>query len=812
MRHLGCVLARLIGLCLPLVTTVQADPVALWLFDEHQGLYPSSILSDAGPHHYDLVLGRGGRIVPGRFGRALQPCPPPPLSIHAQSPSVLFGLAPPPKIPGRLTEPLVWQNAVFCAFATAGEKHLRSPGFVNPTETQLNLGAFDWTVEFWFQSTGPGGGVVFEIGEGPRGDNDRVTRLSLRADGRAFELYNHAVRGTLLIPTDTAALRSGAWRHLAFVYDHAAGQLRHYVDGVLQKPLPGPIWLRALARGEEAYFSVGRDGRFENPLPGCLDELRFSNTQVYPGPFAPPGSFSLTYSGKRPPPVLASGPALLFGKEAPKVGPVPLGSRKHLFLDDALVAEMQGVRFVPNPPRWAEKVADDVRGHLSLVEDEQGLLRIYYRGPQDSLAVLTSRDGIHWEKPDLGRGEFHGQRNVVLREPVGLGNVFLDPNAPSDCRWKYFSGIRRRSMYVFCSADGWSFLRHETAALPFAAGSQSIVYYDDQRQLYVAHHRSDYGATPAGATERRYVRSETKDLLEPWPYEIVTAERTRQEAQRRRIQSFLLDPWWLDNGPLAPPGLGIELPTVFAADDRLDPPGTDIYVTKVVKYPWAPDAYLAFPTIYFHYWEDGPETRQILGRQERRRGSGVTEVQLAVSRDGLEWKRYPRPAYAPIGFDGSDRIHMLFMTHGLVRRGNQIWQYVGGHAGNGIGYHSAWEKGAPSPLWRLVQRWDGFVAAEADYTGGWLVTRPLIFEGNRLLLNLDTGAVGYAQVGLLDASGAPIPGYSVDESVYINGDFLEAEAEWIRKGRDVSALAGRPVQVVFRLRGAKLYAMQFVRR
>ncbi len=456
-------------------------------------------------------------------------------------------------------------------------------------------------------------------------------------------------------------------------------------------------------------------------------------------------------------------------------------------------------------------MAEDVRGHLSLVEDEQGVLRIYYRGPQDSLAVMTSRDGVNWDKPDLGR-EFRGARNIVQSEPVGLGNVFLDPNAHPDCRWKYFSGIRRRAMSVFCSADGWSFRRHETAALPFAGGSQSIVYYDDQRQVYVGPHRSDYGATRAGTTERRYVLSEVQDPMEPWPYQIVTAQKTGQEALQRRIKSFVLDPWWLDNGPLAPPGLGIGLPTVFAPDEGLDPPGTDIYVTKAVKYPWAPDAYLAFPAVYFHYDEDGPLARQILGREEGKRGSSVIEVQLAVRRDGLNWKRYPRPAYVPIGFDGSNRVHMLFMTHGLVRRSNEIWQYVGGHGGNGIGFHSAWIKGSPSPLWRMVQRLDGFVAAEGDYTGGWLVTRPLISEGNRLVHNIDTGAVGYAQVGFPDANGAPIPGFTVDECISINGDFLETEVEWLKKGTDVSELAGRVVQLVFRLGGARLFAMQFQKR
>jgi hypothetical protein len=108
-----------------------------------------------------------------------------------------------------------------------------------------------------------------------------------------------------------------------------------------------------------------------------------------------------------------------------------------------------------------------------------------------------------------------------------------------------------------------------------------------------------------------------------------------------------------------------------------------------------------------------------------------------------------------------------------------------------------------------VQRLDGFVAAEADYTGGTLVTRPLRFQGKRLRLNLDTGAVGYAQVGFLDEAGRPIPGYSVDECVYINGDFIDTPVEWRERGADVSALAGRVVQVIFRLRGAKLYAMQF---
>jgi hypothetical protein len=86
-------------------------------------------------------------------------------------------------------------------------------------------------------------------------------------------------------------------------------------------------------------------------------------------------------------------------------------------------------------------------------------------------------------------------------------------------------------------------------------------------------------------------------------------------------------------------------------------------------------------------------------------------------------------------------------------------------------------------------------------------TRPLRFEGSRLVLNVDTGATGYAQVGILDENGRSIDGFGVDDCVYINGDFIDTEVEWLHKG-----LAGKPVQLVIRSRGTKLYSLQFVSR
>jgi len=288
----------------------------------------------------------------------------------------------------------------------------------------------------------------------------------------------------------------------------------------------------------------------------------------------------------------------------------------------------------------------------------------------------------------------------------------------------------------------------------------------------------------------------------------VTVERRAEIARTTRIDNTL-DPTWLDNGPLAPGGFTLEYPLGFFPDPQLDPVGTDCYNSRAIKYPWAPDTYLAFPLMYFHYDGEGPAQRDALGTEERGLGSGIVETQLAVSRDGLKWERMPRPVYvAPATVDGYPMIRP-YVGFGMVRHGDEIWQYCAAFPT----YHSPHQKSkTPETIFRLVQRLDGFVSVDAAYTGGSFTTKPLRFAGNRLILNLDTGATGFAQVGFVDDTGAPIPGFTVDDCVYLNGSGVAQEVEWLGKGKDVSALAGKVVRLVVRMRGSSLYALQFIQK
>ena len=121
---------------MPCNSTAPDDhTIALWLFDEPD--YPGMTLTDASRHQFDLRLKTGGKLVPGRFGNAVE------LSSNT-------GIA------------------VEYACPTAGLYRNPKPLFLaaDIVPEPFNLGYLDWTVEFWFKAEAPQAtrGVVFEVG------------------------------------------------------------------------------------------------------------------------------------------------------------------------------------------------------------------------------------------------------------------------------------------------------------------------------------------------------------------------------------------------------------------------------------------------------------------------------------------------------------------------------------------------------------------------------------------------------------------------------------------------------------------------
>jgi hypothetical protein len=175
-----------------------------------------------------------------------------------------------------------------------------------------------------------------------------------------------------------------------------------------------------------------------------------------------------------------------------------------------------------------------------------------------------------------------------------------------------------------------------------------------------------------------------------------------------------------------------------------------------------------------------------------------------VSRDGVHWTRYRTP-YVRLGLEGEGDNEAIYMGIGIVRNGNELYQYYNGR--------SVPREGLPTgPGWtedfRVVQRLDGFVSADAPYSGGELTTVPMTYRGEALCLNVDAAATGHVLVEVQDEHGQAIEGYELSRADLISGNHLAKKVTW--QGSDkLKIKAGQPIRLRFVMRNCKLYAFQF---
>ena len=109
---------------------------------------------------------------------------------------------------------------------------------------------------------------------------------------------------------------------------------------------------------------------------------------------------------------------------------------------------------------------------------------------------------------------------------------------------------------------------------------------------------------------------------------------------------------------------------------------------------------------------------------------------------------------------------------------------------------------------RLLLRTDGFASVSAPWRGGELLTKPMLFIGNRLEINFRTGAPGFVRVEIQDERGVAIPGFSCADNRENIGDEITRVVTW-QHGADVSRLHGRPVRLRLVMKDADVYSFCF---
>lgn len=469
--------------------------------------------------------------------------------------------------------------------------------------------------------------------------------------------------------------------------------------------------------------------------------------------------------------------------------PINIGSRLELMVDDYLIDQMsESTELRLHHPVRREVILKFDRpwegnacGYATVIQDGD-LYRMYYRGSCMKLTkgkigythpevtcYAESRDGISWTKPDLDIVEYDGSKknNIILKSDLigeGKGNgishnfsPMLDKNP--DCKEsEKFKGLGGcgRGLFALKSADGvnWSLLSEKPVVTKGAFDSQNLAFWDPLRKCYMEYHRGSRNG-------RDVMMATSKDFLK-WS-----------------------KPVWLEYTP-----------------GRT----TQLYTNQIEPYYRAPHLFVGFPARYIHGRGWYSPINEKISKSNKRCGTDYTDTGFITSRDGKTFKVWPqafvRPGPSPelwmygVGYTAWGMVE----TESNVPGGPKELSFYISDAGGWIG--------SGNSLCRYTLRQDGFVSAAAPLSGGELVTKPIVFDGEELEINFETSAAGSVQVEIQDAQGKPVPGFSLAECPSLFGNSIDYAVKWKSKAK-LSDLAGKPVRLRFVLKDADLYAFRF---
>ena len=459
--------------------------------------------------------------------------------------------------------------------------------------------------------------------------------------------------------------------------------------------------------------------------------------------------------------------------------PVKIDGARQLFVDDYLVAEKSNiqrelhhpVKHAGNPLLGGDKPWEDATGdqpghvvfQIVRSDEETGLFRMWYAGyhrfeMENGTSVrfpalyAESKDGIHWDKPELGLHTYKGSKanNIII--PAGnLFGLIVEPGDPDPARrykgivWHEPEYVPREGYFLYTSPDGIRWTRESENPLAISLngytmpqtgiGDTSIFRWDCLLETYVC----DAKFVLPGKFRCRGMM-ESDDLMH-W---------TR--------------------------------PRMTIYPDKLDHPDSQIY------------GHLSF--CYESMWLG------FLRVMHTHVGWKQTTCELTASRDGRHWYRAGgREEFIPLGEATAWDADYHDPCWDPLLVDDELWIYyrsVNRHPGDenpGVGH----------AIGLATLRRDGFVSLNAGETVGTIVTRPLSFSGTRLFINAEVAQDGWVKAEVRQPGGEPLQGYTLDKSVPIRKDLIRAQLAWMDV-QDLPLSADPHLQLTFEVKNAKLYA------
>ncbi|MCA9417772.1 MAG: hypothetical protein KC917_15955, partial [Candidatus Omnitrophica bacterium] len=423
----------------------------------------------------------------------------------------------------------------------------------------------------------------------------------------------------------------------------------------------------------------------------------------------------------------------------------------YLFLDDHWIAEQSHLeRVIQTPERLPEPLINGVEDenyqpYVSVARTGgDPPFRMWYntfeKRDVSHLATITSRDGIHWDRP-----------HRILEDPtrIDIGASVIDEGpefAVPAQRFKFaFHGHHdgERGLQIAVSPDG----------LDYSLIAPGIVlpHNHDICTIYRDPTRDQYGAFVSMMVEdseweerrRMTFQSVSPDLVnwrEPWR---VTGQLPNETGN---VQFYGM------GGVLARGELLIALTKVLRDDLNAEPGADD----------------------------------ESMGDTERE-AAGLGYTVLAWSHDGETWRRDDQPFFDRNRNPGTwDRAHAWVDCQLPVD--DEVFLYYGGYArGHKVGRHTERQIG----LARLKR--DRYVARVAHYADATLRTPIGKLAASRLTVNASIDGDFRARV--LDVNGELYAGFDWDDCEPVTEGDIAIDVNW---GKPLEILEGKPVAFEFR--------------
>jgi len=182
----------------------------------------------------------------------------------------------------------------------------------------------------------------------------------------------------------------------------------------------------------------------------------------------------------------------------------------------------------------------------------------------------------------------------------------------------------------------------------------------------------------------------------------------------------------------------------------------------------------------------------------------LTELKLGFSRDGFHWYRPDRRPFINATRKESDwdRAYIHGTTGVCLVMGNEIWFPYCGYSGIAPDGRRGMYTGASIGMATI--RRDGFASMESKESKGFLITRPLIFNGKHFFVNVDCPD-GELRVEILDVNNKVIAPFSAKNCVPVRVNKTIQPVRW--KGfANISALKGKTIKFRFFLTEGRLYS------